>query len=48
MLMIVKANEHHRKHLEALPETAYPLSSQGDPAEVNETQRITDEALGQR
>ena len=44
----LQANEHHRKHLESLPETPYPLSSQGDPAEINKTQRITDEGLGQR
>ncbi|KAF2646877.1 hypothetical protein P280DRAFT_465030 [Massarina eburnea CBS 473.64] len=42
------AHEHHRAHLESLPETSYPLSPQGDPAEVNESQRITDEPLGQR
>ncbi|KAI9733462.1 MAG: hypothetical protein M1818_007210 [Claussenomyces sp. TS43310] len=42
------ANEHHRKHLESLPETAYPLVSQGDAAEIPKSQRITDEALGQR
>jgi len=42
------ANEHHRKQLESLPETAYPLVAQGDAAEIPESQRITDEALGQR
>ncbi|KAF2685196.1 NADH-ubiquinone oxidoreductase [Lentithecium fluviatile CBS 122367] len=42
------ANEHHRKHLESLPETSYPLSPTGDPAEVQESQRITNEPLGQR
>ncbi|ESZ97189.1 NADH-ubiquinone oxidoreductase [Sclerotinia borealis F-4128] len=42
------ANEHHRAHLQSLPVTAYPLEAQGHPAEVNESQRVTDEALGQR
>jgi len=42
------ANEHNRAHLESLPETAYPLSAQGNAAEIPESQRITDEALGQR
>ncbi|EKD21282.1 uncharacterized protein L3040_000678 [Drepanopeziza brunnea f. sp. 'multigermtubi'] len=42
------ANEHHRAHLESLPETAYPLAPQGTAAEINESQRITNEALGQR
>ncbi|KAH8805627.1 hypothetical protein F5884DRAFT_886071 [Xylogone sp. PMI_703] len=44
------ANEHHRHHLESLPKeaVAYPLEPQGNAAEVPETQRITDEALGQR
>jgi NADH dehydrogenase (ubiquinone) Fe-S protein 6 len=48
MLTIIQANEHNRKHLESLPETPYPLSAQGDTAEINETQRITDEGLEQR
>ncbi|CZR61546.1 related to NADH2 dehydrogenase (ubiquinone) complex I 13K-A chain precursor [Phialocephala subalpina] len=42
------ANEHHRAHLESLPDTAYPLAPRGDTAEIPESQRITDEALGQR
>ncbi|KAF4614290.1 hypothetical protein G7Y89_g15446 [Cudoniella acicularis] len=42
------ANEHHRKHLEALPTTTYPLIPEGNAAEVSELQRITDEALGHR
>ncbi|PVI04303.1 NADH-ubiquinone oxidoreductase [Periconia macrospinosa] len=42
------ANEHHREYLQSLPETSYPLEFQGDPAEVEESQRITDEPLGQR
>jgi len=28
------AQEHHRKHLESLPHTSYPLAPAGDPAEV--------------
>jgi NADH dehydrogenase (ubiquinone) Fe-S protein 6 len=44
----LQANEHHRKHLESLPSTSYPLVPQGDAAEVPISQRITDEALGQR
>jgi len=42
------AHEHHRKHLESLPSTTYPLGPHGDAAEVPVSQRITDEALGQR
>jgi len=42
------ANEHHRKHLESMPSTTYPLAPKGDAAEIPESQRITDEALGQR
>merc|ERR1711881_767969 len=42
------ANEHHRKHLESLPSTTYPLAPQGNAAEIPESQRITNEALGQR
>lgn len=44
------ANEHHRHHLESLPAESlqYPLAPQGDAAEIPESQRITDEALGQR
>ena len=30
----LQANEHHRKHLESLPSTPYPLKPTGDPAEV--------------
>jgi hypothetical protein len=45
---ILQANEHHRKHLEAQPTTSYPLAPTGHPAEVNESQRITDEPLAQR
>ncbi|TAQ87721.1 hypothetical protein B7494_g3940 [Chlorociboria aeruginascens] len=42
------ANEHHRAHLESLPDTSYPLKTTGDAAEIPQSQRITDEALGQR
>jgi len=42
------ANEHHRKHIEALPNPSYPLEPTGDAAEVQESQRITDEPLGHR
>ncbi|KAF2663286.1 hypothetical protein BT63DRAFT_123766 [Microthyrium microscopicum] len=42
------ALEHHRKTLESLPSSPYPLAPTGDPAEVPETQRITNEPLGQR
>ncbi|KAF2113793.1 NADH-ubiquinone oxidoreductase [Lophiotrema nucula] len=42
------AHEHNRKLLEAQPTTSYPLGPRGDPAEVQESQRITDEPLGQR
>ncbi|KAI9860915.1 MAG: hypothetical protein M1813_005594 [Trichoglossum hirsutum] len=42
------ANHHHRAHLESLPQTSYPLTSQGDTAVVPESQRVSDEPLGQR
>ncbi|MCJ1246809.1 hypothetical protein MMC30_004018 [Trapelia coarctata] len=42
------ANNHHRKHLESLPSTSYPLVAQSDPAEVMEPQKVTDEPLAQR
>ncbi|KAK2763211.1 hypothetical protein FQN54_009847 [Arachnomyces sp. PD_36] len=42
------AHEQHRKTLEALPSTTYPLEPQGDAAEVNETQRVTPEGFEQR
>lgn len=44
----MQANTHHRKHIEALPHHSYPLDPIPDPAVVEESQRITDEALGQR
>lgn len=43
-----QANEHHRAHLESLPETPYPLSARGDAAEINESQKVTDEPMAQR
>ncbi|KAF2788068.1 NADH-ubiquinone oxidoreductase, partial [Melanomma pulvis-pyrius CBS 109.77] len=42
------AHEHNRAHLESLPSTPYPLGPIGDPAEVPESQKITDEPLAQR
>lgn len=43
------ANTHHRKHLESLPSTPYPLKSSGDPAEVRmpQTPTIFGEIQGQ-
>jgi len=35
------ANTHHRKYLESLPSTSYPLKSTGDPAEVRIPQTPT-------
>lgn len=29
-----QAHEHHRKHLESLPSTSYPLAPAGNPAEI--------------
>ena len=42
------AHEHHRKHLQSLPSTTYPLEPVGEPAEVPQQQRVSDEAFGQR
>ncbi|KKY28404.1 putative nadh-ubiquinone oxidoreductase [Phaeomoniella chlamydospora] len=42
------AHEHHRKHLESLPSTSYPLGPTNDPAEVEESQQVTDGVLEQR
>ncbi|KAI9756796.1 MAG: Insulinase (Peptidase M16) [Chaenotheca gracillima] len=47
-IMEYQAHEHHREYLESLPSTTYPLTAQGDAAEVPESQRITEEPLGQR
>lgn len=43
-----QAHEHHREYLKSLPETSYPLEPTGDPAEVNEEQRVTPGAFEQR
>lgn len=43
-----QANEHHRTYLESLPSTPYPLTPQGNAAEVNLNQRVTDGAFEQR
>ncbi|KAF2455478.1 hypothetical protein BDY21DRAFT_395628 [Lineolata rhizophorae] len=43
------AHEQHRKMLEAQPSTSYPLEPvPGEPAQVEESQRVTDEPLAQR
>ena len=47
-LMPLQAKNQHRKLLESLPSTMYPLKPLGDPAEVPESQRVSDEPLGQR
>ena len=43
-----QAHEQHRKYLESLPATSYPLKSTGSEFEVNETQRVTEGAFEQR
>ncbi|KAI9767001.1 MAG: hypothetical protein M1840_005960 [Geoglossum simile] len=43
-----QASHHHKAHLESLQQTSYPLAAQGDAAEVPESQRVSNEALGQR
>jgi len=43
-----QAHEHHRKMLQSLPSTTYPLEPVGAPAEVPESQRVSDEPFGQR
>ncbi|KAF2845159.1 NADH-ubiquinone oxidoreductase [Plenodomus tracheiphilus IPT5] len=44
------AHEKHRHHLESLPESelSYPLAPKGHAAEVNETQKVTNEPFAQR
>ncbi|KAJ5177278.1 uncharacterized protein N7482_003155 [Penicillium canariense] len=42
------AHEQHRSYLESLPATSYPLESTNDPAEVNESQRVTEGGFEQR
>lgn len=44
----VQAQEQHRAYLKSLPATSYPLEPQGDAAEVNEAQRVTEGGLEQR
>ncbi|KAL8945248.1 MAG: hypothetical protein Q9211_000207 [Gyalolechia sp. 1 TL-2023] len=43
-----QANEHHRKYLQSLPSTPYPLEPHGAVGEVPESQRVSDEPFGQR
>ncbi|KAI4106445.1 MAG: hypothetical protein L6R37_002136 [Teloschistes peruensis] len=42
------ANEHHRKLLQSLPSTTYPLEPQGAVGEVPESQRVSEEPFAQR
>ncbi|CAI7615244.1 Zinc finger CHCC-type [Penicillium manginii] len=42
------AHEQHRAYLKSLPATSFPLEPTNDPAEVNESQRVTDGSLEQR
>ncbi|KAL9598296.1 MAG: hypothetical protein Q9219_004597 [cf. Caloplaca sp. 3 TL-2023] len=42
------ANEHHRKYLQSLPSTTYPLEPQGAVGEVPQSQRVSDEPFAQR
>lgn len=42
------ANEHHRKYLQSLPSTTYPLEPQGAVGEVPESQKVSDEPFAQR
>lgn len=44
----LQAHEQHRTYLESLPATSYPLEPTNDPAEVNESQRVTEGGLEQR
>lgn len=46
----MQANDKHRATIEAMPESerSYPLGPKGDAAEVNESQKVTDEPLAQR
>lgn len=48
LTVLIQAHEQHRPYLESLPSTTYPLKPTGHPAEVNETQRITNEGFEQR
>ncbi|KAL8701132.1 MAG: hypothetical protein Q9201_005073 [Fulgogasparrea decipioides] len=42
------AHEHHRKYLQSLPMTTYPLEPQGAVGEVPESQRVSDEPFAPR
>ncbi|KAF2140273.1 uncharacterized protein K452DRAFT_327654 [Aplosporella prunicola CBS 121167] len=42
------AHEHHKEHLKAQPSSPYPLEPTGQEGEVEFSQRITNEPLGQR
>ncbi|QKX61353.1 uncharacterized protein TRUGW13939_08501 [Talaromyces rugulosus] len=42
------AQEKHKAYLKSLPSTSYPLEPTGHPAEVEESQRVTDGAFEQR
>lgn len=44
----LQAHEHHRKLLQSMPYTTYPLEPLGHPAEVSQSQRVSDEPFGQR
>ena len=43
-----QAMKHHRKYLESLPKTSFPLNPQNHPAEVEEPQTVTGEPFSQR
>ncbi|KAK5146173.1 hypothetical protein LTR04_001106 [Oleoguttula sp. CCFEE 6159] len=47
-IMEDQANTHHRKTIEALPHTEYPLDPTSDPAEVPVSQSNTGRPLEQR
>ena len=48
VLMKIQAQEHHRKLLQSLPSTTYPLEPQGAVGEVPESQRVSDEPFAPR
>lgn len=43
-----QAHEHHRKLLQSMSSTTFPLEPVGHAAEVPESQRVNDEPFGQR
>ncbi|KAL8701294.1 MAG: hypothetical protein Q9224_000564 [Gallowayella concinna] len=47
-IMHLQAQEHHRKMLQSLPSTTYPLEPQGAVGEVPESQRVSDEPFAPR